>query len=161
MSPSRSVYPATMVGLTAKAKAKLPPVQPTRANIRGMKVILYGEVEGMTRAQVTAELTALGATVLTKRSPNADCALYGAEPRSSKQLERYFLWREDRVKSYGPKTLLALLGPVAVAAKQAAKAKAAAKKTTAKKIATKAVAKKATKKATTRKTAARKAARRQ
>lgn len=136
-----------MVGLTAKAKAKLPPVQPTRANIRGMKVILYGEVEGMTRAQVVAALTALGAVVLTKRSPNADCALYGAEPRSSKQLERYFLWREDRVKSYGPKTLLALLGPVAVAAKQAAKAKAAAKKTA--------------KKATTKKTAAKKTAKRQ
>lgn len=141
-----------MVGLTAKAKAKLPPVQPTRANIRGMKVILYGEVEGMTRAQVVAALTALGATVLTRRSPNADCALYGAEPGSSKQLERYFLWREDRVKSYGPKTLLALLGPVAVAAKQAARAKAAAKKTTAKQAA---------KKAATRKTAAKRTARRQ
>ena len=84
MSPSRSVYPATMVGLTAKAKAKLPPVQPTRANIRGMKVILYGEVEGLTRAQVVAALTALGAIVLTRPSPNADCAVYGAEPRSSK-----------------------------------------------------------------------------
>lgn len=149
-----------MVGLTAKARAKPPPVQPTRANIRGMKVILHGEVEGMTRAEVVAALTALGATVLSKRSPNADCALYGAEPRSSKQLERYFLWREDRVKSYGPKTLLALLGPVAVAAKQAARAKAAKK--TATKAATRKTAKKKTAtKAATRRTAKQKTAKRQ
>lgn len=139
-----------MAGPTAKARAKLPPIQPTRANIRGMKVILFGEVEGMTRAQVVAALTALGAIVLTRPSPNADCAVYGAEPRSSKQLERYFLWRRDRVKSYGPKTLLALLGPVAVAARQAARAKAAAKKKTAKKT-----TKKAAKKTVAKKTAKR------
>lgn len=150
---SRSVYPAAMAGLTAKARAKPPPIKPTRANIRGMKVILYGEVEGMTRAQVAAALTALGATVLAKRSPNADCALYGAEPRSSKQLERYFLWRNDRVKSYGPKTLLALLGPVAVAAKQAAKTKSAAKKTATKTTATKTAATTTTRKRPSRRRA--------
>lgn len=55
----------------------------------------------------------------------------GAEPAYSKALERGSLWKEDRVKSYGPKTLLALLGPTAVAAKQAAKQKAAAKKAAA------------------------------
>jgi hypothetical protein len=137
-----------------------------------MKVILYGEIEGMTRAQVIAALTALGAVVLTKRSPNADCALYGFEPRSSKQLERYFLWRNDRVMSYGPKTLLALLGPVAVAAKKAAKAKAAAKQAATGKTASQAAPKKtaakktapkktALKKTAARKTATRKTARRQ
>jgi hypothetical protein len=115
-----------------------------------MKVILYGEVPGMTRAQVIAELQALGAIVLSKASKNADCALYGAEPKSSKQLERYFLWRRDRVKSYGPKTLLALLSPTALAA---AKQMVAAKKAAAKKTATRATTPTAAKKAAAKKTA--------
>jgi hypothetical protein len=154
-SRGRSVYPAGMARPTAKALAKLPPVPPTRANIRGMKVILYGEVEGMTRAQVSAALTALGAVVLSKASPNADCALVGAEPKYSKALEREFLWKKDRVKSYGPKTLLTLLGPVAVAAKQAAKKTAAKKTATSTAAKTTVVKRVAAKKVAAKKTAAR------
>lgn len=110
---------------TPRKVSTKPHAQPTLANIRG----LYGQVEGMTRGQVIAELEAVGAIVLSKASKHADCALVGAEPVYSKALEREFLWRRDRVKSYGPKTLLALLPPAVVAAaKTRAKAKAAASK---------------------------------
>jgi BRCT domain type II-containing protein len=108
------------------------PVQPTRANIKGMTVILYGEVKGKTRKEVIAELEALGAKVIRKPSAKANCALVGAEPKYSKALEREFLWKRKRVKSYGPKTLAALLTPASKVATRPANAAKATKSKPAK-----------------------------